>query len=142
MIRLLTLLYILILATVLDAAPIPKSLKARGVSGDPNGVWQLTRFNINGKDGGHENMSKYWEIDGELFFIGIANPDNRGQQTGTSFKITDTEDPNFRIFQTSPSRIKVDGDRLCWVYTSGAKNVVDECEPGPNRYYYEYKRVK
>jgi len=142
MMRLLSIFTLYFTVTVATAAPIPKSLKARRSNGEPNGVWQLTRFNGNGTEGKHENMSKYWEIDGELFFIGIPSPDNRATQTGSPFKITDADDPNFRLFQTSPSRIKVDGDLLCWVYTSGAKSTVDECEPGPNRFYYEFKRVK
>ena len=137
----LALVSVLVLVSVATAAPIPKSLKKRQYGGDPNGVWQLTKFNSSGREGGHESMAKYWEIDGEHFFIGIPSPDNRGTTTGNDFKITNPDDPDFRMYAGNRSRLKVNGDELCWVYAS-MNDDLTECSPGPNRFYYEFKRVK
>jgi hypothetical protein len=126
-----------------EASPIPKALKRPKTSGEPNGVWELTKFMPNGREGNHKGMSKLWEIDGEVFYIGIATPDDRGQTGGNELKIMDADDPDFRMYSRSyPSRLKCSGDELSWVYTSDKSIKLDECEPGPGRYYYEFKRVK
>jgi hypothetical protein len=136
-------LTLLMVGVVAQAAPIPKSLKRQRTSGEPNGVWELTRFNSNGQEGKHQGMARYWEIDGEKFYIGIASPGDRGQTSGSDFKITDENDPDFRMFsETYSSRLKVNGDELSWVYTSDKNLKLEECDPGQGRFYYEFKRVK
>ena len=135
MIRLLALL---LLATSLSAAPVPKELK-RGDEQRILGTWDMVQHSMGGAPAAPQAVKWRLERDGKAF---IMNPGD----TAIAYKLhKDTTPKGFDWnWPTSshPGLYELSGDTLKVVITCGnSVTRPTELKPGPDVIYCEFKRV-
>lgn len=132
------LLAVLLLATPLVAAPVPKSVKKPAVSYD--GKWKLVEFSWDGEQGVfRNNMVTVWTVEGETMYIGPKGATNVTHK----LLVPDPAKPNVRQFgqiDTRPALLELDGDTLKFCVSLSSAEV-KECVPGKGVNYYSFTRL-
>jgi len=129
---------LLLLASTLIAAPIPKKLKQRKTD-DIHGVWQLVQFDNNRAV---SDMAQLWEVHDGKLYIGLTTADERGKASATPLTVPDPTTPLVMKFGEHPCVFECDGDELRWTYSSDPNQQLTQCGVGPKRHAYVFKRVR
>ncbi len=141
-------LFVLLLASVSVAAPVPKGMKAKPPTMD--GRWELVEQIVTGKN--DPNFAKWmWEIDGEQ--LAYRRPDGQGvyqpdkPNANASLKpAVDGKPGEFDYLYskggtTYRSLITLDGDdMIVCLRSGGGKDYPTEPKAGANVEFYRFKR--
>jgi len=133
------LLFLLVLAVPLFAAPVPKAVKKANAS--PDGHWYLIEFSADGNvDKDLKGFERHSLIEGEKY---ACAPNGRPDLAGaTNWTIFDPERPHLRKWGSLPAVYEVDGDTLRACYAYDGRKELTECKPGQGIHYYVFERVK
>jgi hypothetical protein len=139
-------------ATLVLAAPIPKSLKKKAVSLE--GRWLLAGTSYNGQSL-NGNGNQHWIITDEELSIEDGNGGIR-RNNGVNYKLAKVEGEgdncvDWTIEYTNGrvsnyvyrGRVKFEEDAFDFAFSTNGRDSVrpDTVEAGPNRYLYSFKRV-
>jgi hypothetical protein len=139
--RVLMLLAFVVFTGVAVGAPIPKTLKKKR-NYDFDGYWEVVGENINGKPSPISN-GKYWMIDKDKFYYNLKTTEINGNSNSGTIKTPDEDKPWFKIYSTTtPCRLEIEGEDLTWVFANEPKDPLENCDPGPQRVIYYFKRAK
>lgn len=143
-----TVLGVLVFASVGVAAPVPKSLKAKAVSFD--GKWTLVRQNNNDRE--VPKISPWiWEINGTELILQWPNGDGtfrQNKQISSFARPADAESNEMDYLydargggNPSKGRATIEGDEFVVCWTSAGQPRPSEIKPGPGVNYYRFKRM-
>ena len=140
-------------ASLLVAAPIPKSLRKKNTSLE--GRWKLSSMNYNGQALNAGNSTQVWTITGDDMVIEDGANGVR-RNNGVNYKLMKVEGDgencvDWTIEYTNArasnyvyrGRVKFDDDAFDFVFSANGRDSVrpDAVEPGPSRYFYSFKRA-
>ena len=132
---------LIMLVPVAETAPIPKSLKVKK-SYNFDGVWEQIGSNVNGKEGAITH-GKYWKLDKDTFYYSMPTTEPKDGGSKSSISTPDETQPQYKNYSSSRCLLELeDEDTLKWIFANDKNDKLEQCEPGPQRSLYTFKRVK
>ena len=132
---------LLIVATAVSAAPIPKSLKVKHSQLDFEGYWEQTGSNSNGQVG-TVSHGKYWKIEKDKFYYNLGQMEIVQSSNNGPLSTPDDRQPQIKLYNDTRCRLEIVDDDLTWVFANDKSDRLENCDVGPRRVIYYFKRVK